>query len=157
QVSQTLGANEQFGDLLFSADSESVFYSVYPNMDYHLALYRAHADGRGDPQRLGDPAARIDSWDVAPSGDRILYTAPAGSGTSYELYSAAGDGHGVAVRLSGPMVAGGNVSSFRFSPDESRVVYMADQNTDEVEELYGAIVPAVQPETLQLFLPVTVR
>ena len=42
-------------------------------------------------------------------------------------------------------------------PDESRVVYVADQNIDEVEELYGAIIPAVQPETLQLFLPVTVR
>ena len=156
-MSQTLGAGQQFGDFVFSADGDTLVYDTYTETDYYPSLYSAHVDGSGDPRRVVDPATRIDSWDVIPSGDRVLYEAFVGSGTNSELYSAAADGHGVAVRLSGPMIAGGNISNFRASPDESRVVYMADQSIDEVEELYGAIIPAVQPETLQLFLPVTVR
>lgn len=42
------------------------------------------------------------------------------------------------LKLSGPMVAGGNVSSVLHSPDGSRVVYRADQDTDGVVELYSA-------------------
>ena len=41
------------------------------------------------------------------------------------------------VKLNGALVAGGNLSGIhRFGPDSSRVVYRADQDTDEVFELY---------------------
>ena len=43
----------------------------------------------------------------------------------------------IILKLSGEMQAAGDVGSFIISPDESRVVYVADQQTDEVAELYS--------------------
>ena len=40
-------------------------------------------------------------------------------------------------KLSGPMTAGGDAYQARFSPDGTTVVYMADQDTDEIFELYS--------------------
>ncbi len=42
-----------------------------------------------------------------------------------------------ATKLSPPMVSGGNVTLHRISPDGSRAVYRADQDTDEVFEFYS--------------------
>jgi hypothetical protein len=40
------------------------------------------------------------------------------------------------VKLNGPMVLNGNVTNFQISSDGGRVVHVADQDTDEVFELY---------------------
>ena len=40
------------------------------------------------------------------------------------------------IKLSGALVPGGNVDNFKISPDSSRVVCNADQDTDEVYGLY---------------------
>ncbi len=44
---------------------------------------------------------------------------------------------GAAITLNSPLIAGGTVSFFHISPDSSRVVYLADQDTDNVSELYS--------------------
>ena len=41
------------------------------------------------------------------------------------------------IKLNTVLVAGGNVWDFAVSPDSSRVVCLADQDTDEVQELYA--------------------
>src|SRR5690606_3487818 len=41
------------------------------------------------------------------------------------------------VKLNGPLISGGNVADFHLSLDSSRVVYLADQDRDEVFELYS--------------------
>ena len=48
-------------------------------------------------------------------------------------------GGGAGVKLNGLLPAGGNVdySGFAISPDSARVVYSADQQTDEVYELFS--------------------
>ena len=45
------------------------------------------------------------------------------------------------IKLNGPLVAGGVVSSsgLQFSPDSSRVLYLADQDTDNVFEIYSVL------------------
>lgn len=48
------------------------------------------------------------------------------------------------IKLNGPLVPGGKLSSSRFSPDGSRVVYLADQDADEVDELFS-VAPEVPP------------
>ena len=55
-----------------------------------------------------------------------------------ELYSTPIGGPAAAgVKLNGALVPGGNVSSsFQISPDSGRVFYLADQDMDEVIELY---------------------
>jgi hypothetical protein len=40
------------------------------------------------------------------------------------------------TKVSGQLVANGNVQSFRIEPSSGAVVYLADQDTDQVTELY---------------------
>ena len=42
------------------------------------------------------------------------------------------------LKISGALAEGGNVTEFATSPDPARVIYLADQSTDEIFELYSA-------------------
>ena len=42
-----------------------------------------------------------------------------------------------AVKLNGPLVAGGNVGQYVISDDSAWVIYLADQVVDEVYELFS--------------------
>ena len=44
---------------------------------------------------------------------------------------------GVTAKLNGALTSGGDLCNFTFSPDSRRVAYCADQDTDEVTELYS--------------------
>jgi hypothetical protein len=44
---------------------------------------------------------------------------------------------GPAIKLNGPLVSGGNVGLFRIDADTGRVVYTADQQSNDVIELYS--------------------
>ncbi len=73
----------------------------------------------------------------SPDGSRILYLANQDTDGPYELFSVPSAG-GTPIKLDGPRVAGGSVStSVRYSPDGSRVIYQADQDTDGVFELFS--------------------
>ena len=54
----------------------------------------------------------------------------------------------VNIKLNGPLVSGGDVDEFRVSPDSSRVVYRADQDTDNVDELYSVPLAGGSPVKL---------
>jgi len=84
----------------------------------------------------------VQGFQVSPDGSRVLYNAkrivifPQFDDKS-QIYSVPVDGPSTAsVRLNGSLVQGGDVIGFWFAPDSSRVVYIADQDTDEVFELY---------------------
>ena len=59
---------------------------------------------------------------------RPLSRATCRTTSSTELYSVPSAG-GSAVKLNGVLTPGGNVWSYEFSPDSTRVVYLADQQT----------------------------
>ena len=68
----------------------------------------------------------------------MVYKADQETATVSELYSVPIGGPAAAgLKLNGAMVAGGNVGLFLISPDSSRVVYWADQQTATVFELYS--------------------
>jgi Tol biopolymer transport system component len=48
------------------------------------------------------------------------------------------DGSAKSIKLNGALAEGGNVSSFRISPNGNWVVYLADQETKAVPELFSA-------------------
>jgi hypothetical protein len=54
----------------------------------------------------------------------------------FELYAVPIVG-GLVEKLNGSLVSGGDVTEWRISPDSRRVVYRADQDADEVFELYS--------------------
>jgi Tol biopolymer transport system component len=74
---------------------------------------------------------------ISPDSARVVYRATQDASNVHELYSVPIRG-GDATKLSGPMAPGGEVSTipFRLSLDSQWVVYCADQDTDEVYELY---------------------
>ena len=59
---------------------------------------------------------------------------------------------GQPYQISGEMVLFGDVGAFRISPDASRVVYRADQATDEVSELYSVPLAGGTPVRLNATL-----
>jgi Tol biopolymer transport system component len=64
-----------------------------------------------------------------------------------ELYSVPLGG-GSPVKLNGPLVSGGDVGAALISPDSSRIVYLADQEADEVDELYSVPLSGGSPVKL---------
>ena len=76
--------------------------------------------------------------------------------THRELWVVAAAG-GAAARVNGPMVAGGGVERYDLSPDGQRVVYSADQEIDQVDELYAATLPDEPAAEMAVYLPVAMR
>ena len=56
------------------------------------------------------------------------------------VYSVPVDGGAPQVRLNGALAPGGEVDDIDISPAGNRVVYTADQDTDEVIELYSVLI-----------------
>lgn len=65
----------------------------------------------------------------------VVFMADKDTKGAVELY-ASSDAGGNIKKLSGNLVAGGDVVDFRISPDGEFVAYVADQDTDQVFELY---------------------
>ena len=69
---------------------------------------------------------------------KVLYRANQDNGSTYELYLTKIDGTGVVTKVSAPMVSQGIVSpNYDISPNDSKIVYIADQQTDEVQEIFS--------------------
>jgi len=90
----------------------------------------------------GDVGAQ--SYEFGPNGDFLVYLADQDTDGVSELYRVERAMPGVTVKLSDTMVSGGEVlsavndqPSFRISPDGLQLTYIADQDTDEVFELYS--------------------
>lgn len=80
----------------------------------------------------------VDTYDdfvITSDSARVIYLADGDTDGVTEIYSAKLDGSS-AVKLNGPLVAGGEVNSFEVSADGAWVAYYADQTTDGYYELY---------------------
>jgi dipeptidyl aminopeptidase/acylaminoacyl peptidase len=79
----------------------------------------------------------VDVFLISPDSSRVVYIANQEKAFVFELYSVPLGGPAAAgIKLNGPLVLNGIVTNFRVSPDSGRVLYIADQDTDNVFELY---------------------
>jgi Tol biopolymer transport system component len=134
-----------------SPDGKRVVYRADQDADEVFELFSAPIDGSTIPTRLhpalapnGDVAllsARID-----PSSTTVVFGADASTDDVLEVFAAPLDGSAAPIRLSGPMIAGGDLwtrpttdawQMLEVSPDGASVAYLADQDADEVVELYA--------------------
>jgi Tol biopolymer transport system component len=69
---------------------------------------------------------------------RLVWVADAAGDGVFRAYSAPTLQAGAVVTLNGPLVLSGNVVGVAPSPIDNTVIYLADQETDEVLELYKA-------------------
>jgi len=130
------------GRFAWSPDGSRVAYRADQETDEVLELYSNAPDGSGNIKLNGtlvEGGSVLFGFAWSPDSSRIGYVADQETDEVFELYSSAPDGSGN-VKLNGPLVAGGDISPFGFawSPDSSRIAYRADQETDEVLELYSS-------------------
>jgi len=98
-------------------------------------LFVSPVDGLTPPVPLGDDGHRPA---VSPGGARVVFGARSGgTGLWPELWSAPLDASQPAVLLTPPADPDRCVDRYLVTPDESRVIYRADQDTDEQYELYS--------------------
>lgn len=91
----------------------------------------------------GPPVANLPVPDVQVSadGNHLVYLADNGNDGKYELASVVlTPTLTVVPQLNAPLVAGGNIRAFKISPDGQRVLYVADQNTPGVFELFSVAI-----------------
>jgi Tol biopolymer transport system component len=133
------GGNVGFSQI--SPDNGRVVYQADQQTDNVFELYSVPLGGpaaagiklNGALVALGD----VDNFAISPDSSRVVYTADQQTDTVFELYSVPLGGPAAAgIKFNGALVAGGNVVNFQISPDSGRVVYRADQQTDEVFELF---------------------
>lgn len=130
-----------FGSFLLATDDSRV---VYRNISTNPNLFSANLTGTVENQLnqtfnlITNPAAGVQDFKISPNNNKVVYRANQDNGAIFELYSVNLDGSGAKTKINGSIVSGGLVSSsFDFSPDSSKIVYIADQETDETNELYS--------------------
>lgn len=150
RVSGALVAGGSASPPTWAPDSSRIAYLADQETDDVTEVYSSLPDGTGNVKVSGPLVAGGSVVDAngldpawAPDSSRIAYVADQDTDEVFELYSSLPDGSGN-IKVSGPLVAGGDVmhphlvsgSWFRWAPDASRIAYVADQDTDDVHELY---------------------
>ncbi len=124
-----------------SPDGSTVAYTADQDSPTVVELYRVPSNASAPPIKLSPPLVAggdVNFFAISPGSERVVYLAEQDVDGVIEIYSVPLDGSGTAVKLNGPMVTGGDVSQqFRISPDARLVLYLADEQTDGVVELFG--------------------
>ena len=147
KLSGTLVAEGDVNTFHISPDNDYVVYRADQDSDDVFEIYSVPLAG-GAITKLNGPLATspfpgsggdVTYFEISPNSARVVYRADQETDDVFELYSVP-IGGGVASNLNGALVTDGDVSdslSFKISPDSARVIYKADQETDEVFELFS--------------------
>ena len=121
-----------------SSKKSMVFISLWL-----LSIILLSCDGSGsESDRLGAGADRRQLSIYPP----VVFMADKETNNKVELYASFSDGAEI-IKLSEELVAGGNVVDFKISPNGFWVAYVADQDTDELFELYVVPVDKLADES----------
>ena len=132
----------------FAADGQRIAYRADLHVDDRFVLYSVPADGSLAPVALSDLASGLGDvleFALTPDGESAVFRADTTTAQVFELFSAPIDGTSAAQRISGPMVAGGDVDggvdvSSPLRPFEigagGMVVYRADAIANGKFELF---------------------
>ena len=141
---------------LWAPDSSRVAYAANEAADDQVELFTAMPDGSGRVNVTGTLVSNgsvsttiigagvfMGQFRWAPSSDRIAFIADAETNGVEELFVANADGTGSRMKVSGAMTMGGDVvhslarrQPFVWSDNGKCLLYVADQLTDGVDELF---------------------
>jgi Tol biopolymer transport system component len=80
----------------------------------------------------------VTDFAISPDSARVVYRVDTDANGVFELWTRPVDNSAPLLRVSGPMVGGGDATvEFRISPDGAWVVYLADQDANDVFDLYA--------------------
>jgi Tol biopolymer transport system component len=145
KVSPALVAGGDVSMFGWAPDSSRLAYVADQDVDEQFELYSVRPNGTSPVRVSGATAAGGDLLDFAwsPDSSQLAYVADQRLDGQFELFVSTATGTGNR-RLSGDLVAGGDVSSpvpgrfFEWTLDGKSVVYIADQDTDEVYEVFAS-------------------
>jgi Tol biopolymer transport system component len=147
RINPALTANRDVLDFTVSPDGSKVVYRADQDADDVYELYLANTASPGSAVKLSGALTNggwvRSGYTFSPDGTKVLYRADQSTFDRVELYMVDIAAPGNAQKMNGTLVAGGNVAAeFSFSPDNSTVAYVADQETDDKLELYTVPVSA---------------
>ncbi len=153
KVSGPLVAGGDVEDYEWAPDSSLIAYRADQATVNVVELYTSPPDGSIAPKKVSNlpdpvlfPGRSVISFAWAPDSSRIAYLANQDTVTVTELYSSTPDGSANDKVSFDPLVAGGNVQQgFAWAPDSAFIAYRADQENDEVFELFVAAIVAGVP------------
>jgi hypothetical protein len=131
-------------DLTITPDNKWLVFRARLKNASNRELYSVPIEGGMQPILLNPPNPSGDeitfSSQFSSNGSRVVFSAELETDGVRELYSVPIDGSVIPVKLNAPLVSGGNVDIFdtvKVSLDDNFIVYTADQDTDEIKELYS--------------------
>ncbi len=124
----------------FSPDGNWIGYVADQDNDEVAELYLVNVSDPGVSSKL-NPAYTNDqdicTFRFSPDSLNVAYCAIQDTTNTRELYTVSLASPGVSVKLNPTLVDGGNVrSNFRYSTDSSFIIYIADQDIFNIDELY---------------------
>ena len=146
RLNGSLTAGGEVRQFAISGDSSTVVYRADQDTEEVYELYKVSLTGGADSKLSKSLVAGGDvtSFQITPDGSSVIYTADQDDNEVHQIYHIRLSG-GFATQLNPSLVSGGDVASFTLTltapyyitPDSSTVVYLADQDTDSVYELYA--------------------
>ncbi len=121
-------------------DGQYVVYRADQETDEVVDLFSVQLDDSDPPVKLNGPLVQggfVREFQISPDSSRVVYLAQQETFSVFELYSVPLGGGALPVKLNSTLVNNGDVQAdFQISPNSSRVIYRADQDTDTVDELF---------------------
>lgn len=144
RLSTELTSTKHFVDFKITSDGQWVIYSASFPQDVNYpydqkAIYRHPIDDSQPSVRLSQelsPDSRIMyyGFQVSSDGQYVVYRVC----SSYcEIFSASVDGSSPPVKLNKALPNGGTIWEYRISPNGQSVVYIGEQDTPGVTEIYS--------------------
>jgi Tol biopolymer transport system component len=159
KLSDPLQPHTQLGNIQISPNGQYALFVADIITEDAFELYSVPIDGSEAPTLLSGglmPAgAEVEAYYITPDSSRVVYIADQDSADVMELYSVSITG-GPITKLNPPITASdGEVDSgtATFSPDGSRVVFLAEWQTNNIYELFSVPVAGGTPVRLNGDLP----
>ena len=159
-----LGGAPQPFFVAFSPDGSRVAFTADKNVDERFELFVAPVDGSAEPVAVSGTLADggdvdVDEFAWSPDGRRLAFLADKLVDNTFELFVADPAGGVEPTKVSGTLVAQGQVQGFAWSPDGTRLGLRASKDTTFFDELFvaqpdGASEPLKVSGLLPNFAPV---
>jgi Tol biopolymer transport system component len=130
------------GEFVISPAGDKVAYLADQDIDNVFELYVVELNTPGvsykinrNPTTNGDVVAS--GFRFSPDGGALAYVADEDYNDLIEFYLVELAFPAISTKLNSPLVPGGDLTTvFRFTPEDSQLIYLADQDEDEVFEIY---------------------
>ncbi|HPO16320.1 MAG TPA: DUF5011 domain-containing protein [Candidatus Hydrogenedentes bacterium] len=123
-----LNPSGEVSEFLISSDGHYVVYRA------DGALFSVPIAGGVQPTEL---YAACENFSITPDGQWVVFRGYDAGSTQAQVFCVPITGSSAPVKLNSPLIPEGNVLSFAIRGDSQCISYQADQETDEIPEIYS--------------------